>query len=95
MRILWSAPARRDLRAQVFYVAERSPDAARRLQATIRQGVEALTDYPNRGRPGRYEGTRELVITGTPYVVIYRIKEASIRILRVLHGAQEWPPAES
>lgn len=95
MRILWTAPARWDLRAQVFYVVERNPDAARKLQAAIRHGVEALADYPNRGRPGRYEGTRELVIAGTPYVVVYRIREGSVRILRVLHGAQEWPLSSS
>ena len=92
MRILWTEPARRDLRLQVSYVAERNPDAARRLQAAVRQGVEGLADYPNRGRPGRYEGTRELVIVGTPYIVVYRVREESVRILRVLHGAQDWPP---
>ena len=92
MRIIWTAPARRDLRAHVFYVAERNPDAARELQAAIRQGVEGLAEYPNRGRPGRYEGTRELVLTGAPYIVVYKLREASVRILRVLHGAQDWPP---
>ena len=92
MRIIWTAPARRDLRSQVFYVAERNPDAARRLQAAIRQAVEGLADHPNRGRPGRYEGTRELVVAGSPDVVVYRVREVSVRILRVLHGAQDWPP---
>ncbi|HEX5415337.1 MAG TPA: type II toxin-antitoxin system RelE/ParE family toxin [Chloroflexota bacterium] len=87
MRIVWAAPARRDLRGQVLYVAERNPDAAKRLQAAMRHAVEGLADFPNRGRPGRYEGTRELVITGYPYIVVYRVREESVRILRVLHGA--------
>ena len=42
-------------------------------------------------RPGRVAGTRELVITGTPYVAAYAVTAETIRILRVLHGAQRWP----
>jgi plasmid stabilization system protein ParE len=43
------------------------------------------------GRPGRIEGTRELVISRTPYIAAYRIGGDTVRILRVLHGAQQWP----
>jgi plasmid stabilization system protein ParE len=43
------------------------------------------------GRPGRIEGTRELVISRTPYIAAYRIVGNTVRILRVLHGAQQWP----
>jgi toxin ParE1/3/4 len=92
VEIIWTRPARRDLRSQVFNLAERNPAAARKLQAAVREAVERLADYPNRGRPGRYEGTRELVIVDWPYIVIYRVMEASLRILRVLHGAQDWQP---
>ena len=47
--------------------------------------------FPEIGRPGRIDGTRELIIQRTPYIVAYRIATKSIRILRVLHGAQMWP----
>jgi len=40
---------------------------------------------------GRVAGTRELVVVGTPYIVVYRIEPAAVVILRVLHGAQRWP----
>ena len=43
------------------------------------------------GRPGRIEGTRELVISRTPYIAAYRIAGDTVRILRLLHGAQQWP----
>jgi plasmid stabilization system protein ParE len=43
------------------------------------------------GRPGRIEGTRELVISRTPYIAAYRIAGDNVRVLRVLHGAQQWP----
>ncbi|MFT2214799.1 type II toxin-antitoxin system RelE/ParE family toxin [Rhizobium giardinii] len=53
--------------------------------------VRRLMDFPASGRVGRLAGTRELVINGTPYVAAYAITETAVRILRVLHGAQEWP----
>ena len=47
--------------------------------------------FPEMGHPGRIDGTRELVISNTPYIAAYRIADNSVRILRVLHGAQQWP----
>lgn len=43
------------------------------------------------GRPGRVGRTGELVVAGTPYLVICRVDEAAVVILRVLHGTQRWP----
>ncbi|CAH2406917.1 hypothetical protein MES5069_550048 [Mesorhizobium escarrei] len=43
------------------------------------------------GRVGEINGTRELVISGTPYVVAYRVKDTQIEVLFVQHGAREWP----
>ncbi|HUB43679.1 MAG TPA: type II toxin-antitoxin system RelE/ParE family toxin [Acetobacteraceae bacterium] len=37
-------------------------------------------------------GTRELVVARTPHIVIYEIEGETVRILRVLHSAQRWPP---
>lgn len=90
MRLVWSESARRDLRAQVFFLAERNPDAARRAQAAIRHAVERLAVYPHRGRPGRREDTRELVVAGLPYVIIYAVADTEVTVLRVLHAAQDW-----
>jgi len=50
-----------------------------------------LVDFPASGRVGRIAGTRELVINGTPYVAAYAVTQSAVRILRVLHGAREWP----
>jgi toxin ParE1/3/4 len=43
------------------------------------------------GRPGRIEGTRELVITGTPFIVTYRIRRNDLQILAVMHTSRKWP----
>jgi toxin ParE1/3/4 len=52
--------------------------------------VELLTDTPEIGRPGRVEGTREPIVPRTPYIVD-SVEGEMVTILRVLHGAQEWP----
>jgi addiction module RelE/StbE family toxin len=60
----------------------------------IRAQVRQLLQFPETGRPGRIEGTRELVISQTPYIAAYRITGDTVRILRILrmlHGAQLWP----
>jgi len=34
---------------------------------------------------------RELVIVRTPYIAAYQIADDTVKILRILHGAQQWP----
>lgn len=55
----------------------------------IYHGCEALKAFPHRGRPGRINGRRELVFA--PYIAVYQVKEQSVEISRVYHGAQDWP----
>ena len=50
-----------------------------------------LAEQPHQGRAGRVPGTRELVITDTPYIIPYRVVEDTVQILRVLHGKRKWP----
>jgi len=57
----------------------------------IEAAVRNLVDYPHLGRPGRVKGTRALVVSGTPYVIAYRVEPDAAVILRLLHGAQQWP----
>ncbi len=91
MRVVWSPEARQDLREIYLYLAADKPDAARALHKRIKQGVQLLRDNPHIGRPGRVPGTRELVITGTSYIVPYQIREKRLELLRVYHTARKWP----
>ena len=50
-----------------------------------------LMQHPQMRRPGRLRGTRELVISRTPFVVIYRVKGSRIEVIRLLHSSQQWP----
>lgn len=91
MRVRWLATALRNLDEEAAFIAREDPAAARRLVARIREAVTHLSDHPELGRPGRVAGTRELVVAGTPYLLPYRVKDNSLQILRVLHGARRWP----
>lgn len=91
VKIVWTEPARQDLREIFTYIAEENPNAARRLLAEIKERAVLLQSNPQLGRAGRVEGTRELVIVGTQYILPYRLKGQRIQILAVFHGRREWP----
>jgi toxin ParE1/3/4 len=91
MRLEWARPAIRDLREAGEFIASENPEAAGRMASRIREAVEHLPKQPNLGRPGRVPGTRELVVTGTPFLVVYRARGAAVQVLRLLHHARKWP----
>jgi len=91
MLLRWSAFARADRKAIFDYIEADNPRAAAAIDERIRKRLMGLTQFPEMGRTGRIEGTRELVISHTPYIAVYRIVGDNVRILRVLHGSQRWP----
>lgn len=98
MKLAWSNRATTDRLAIFIWIAEDNPQAAADVDDRIEAAAQRLKDFPNSGRPGRIEGTRELVIARTPYVAPYQITGDTVRILRVIHGARMWPhdiPPES
>ena len=93
MRIRWTRPALADLEAIGDFIARDNAAAAKRIVVGLVASVDALRDHPNLGRPGRLTGTRELIVSGTPYVVPYRVLGEDVEILAVFHGARHWPGA--
>lgn len=91
MRIAWSASAFSDRDVIFDYIEADNPAAAARVDSVIEAQAEPLTEFSEMGRKGRMDDTRELVVTGLPYVIVYRIEGEVVRILRVLHSAQQWP----
>ena len=91
MEILWLKSAIAMRLAQLDYIAADNPTAAIELDQRIDQQIDRLADHPRMGRAGRVRGTREMIITRTPFIAIYRIKANRIEILRIVHGAQQWP----
>ena len=91
MRLEWSAWARADREAIFDYIEADNPRAAVAVDKRLADRVRTLRRLPWSGRPGRVEGTRELVISRTPYIVAYRVVGDTVRVLRVLHSSRLWP----
>ncbi len=91
MKVRWLDEAVLDLKAVRAHIARDNPAAAADIAHRIREAVRTLTNYPATGRVGRVPHTREVVVSGTPYIIPYRIKANAVEILRVLHAAQKWP----
>lgn len=91
MEVRWSPEAADDLEWIVVRVRQDRPQAARRIADTIYQRCADLQLFPNRGRQGRVAGTRELVLAPLPFIVVYRIKTDAVEVVRIYHGAQNWP----
>ena len=84
-------PAQADIESAFAYIAQDSPRAAQIVVERILSSLESLPEHPGMGRPGRVEGTRELVIARTPYVAVYEVMPQGVAVVRVIHGAQNWP----
>ena len=91
MKIVWTEPSRQDLREIFAYIAEENPRAATAFLSEIKRRVEVLQNNPKLGRKGRVEGTRELVLSGTHYLLPYRVKKQQVQILAVFHTSKKWP----
>lgn len=92
MQIFSTQKAESDLDELARFYAERDPRVALRLLAAIEKAREHLSHFPESGRPGRVDGTREWIVWGTPFILVYLIRNGSLRLLRVLHHARQWPP---
>ena len=91
MKIRWTKRAIRSLASIHSYISKDSPAAATRVAAAIVDATDQLEQFPQSGRTGRIEGTRELVVPGLPYIIPYRVVDDLIVILSVIHTSRKWP----
>lgn len=91
MQLRWTEEAATDLERIADYLFEHVPDRAAELVRTVYDAPATLLTFPHRGRQGKREGTRELVLSPLPYLVVYAVRDDMIFIVRILHGAQQWP----
>jgi toxin ParE1/3/4 len=92
--IEWTEQATRQLDQAYDYIAlSNSEEVADQITMQIVTSVQQLDAFPMSGRSGRVPGTRELVISNTPFIAAYAIDHARIVILALYHGAQRWPEA--
>ena len=86
--VRWTPEAIEQLEAIIQHIRQHNPEAARTLAQSLLKHIARLETFPGMGRPGEWEGTRELV-TGS-YVIVYRLWRDVAEILRIWHGAQDW-----
>lgn len=91
MRLKWMEPALDDLESIRSYIERDKPRAARAMARRIVKSVENIPSNPCMGRAGRVHGTREWVMPGTSYIVAYKVRDETVEVLRILHGAMNWP----
>lgn len=90
MKIEWTVPALQHLREAREYIEIDNLAAAARQIGLIESAANHLRAFPMMGRTGRRAKTRELPVPGTPYILVYRVKQASVQVLALLHGARNW-----
>jgi plasmid stabilization system protein ParE len=83
MRTVWSRRALQHLVEIRSYIAKEHPRDERQVAARILESVDRLAGYPHIGPSGRAIGTRELAVTGTPYVILYRVKDYRLELIAV------------
>lgn len=89
--VRWTKIAFADLeKAFEFIESDEKAEAAKEVVLKILSGVEQVRTFPESGRSGRVEGTRELVVSKTPFIIIFRLKSGAIEILSILHHARKW-----
>lgn len=93
VKIVWLPSATDALDREFAHLAALNAQAARAVFVRIVALVRRLANFPESGRPGQIDGTRELVFPGLPYIVVYRVIGESVQILRVFHTRQDWPQA--
>ena len=89
MRVDWSDEALSDLLEAYAFIAADNPLAAERVQDRLVEASRTLSHLPNRGREGHKGGTRELLVSGTPYLIVYTVGAEAVTIIRLWHGARE------
>jgi plasmid stabilization system protein ParE len=90
MKVRITDPAKADLSNIRLYLQSQSPAVVRKVGRKLRDACFSLADFSDRNRVGSVAGTRENVSVW-PYVIVYRVAETEVQILRVWHGAQDRP----
>jgi toxin ParE1/3/4 len=89
MRLVITEPAEDDLKKIVRYVSAENPTAAERVYREIKIAIFGLLDFPQQGKAGRIFNTRELVLSGLPFVIVYNVNEITVTILAIFHAKMD------
>jgi toxin ParE1/3/4 len=88
MRIQFTAPARRDLDAIETYIAEDSPDVARKTILALQEKCRFIAKHPRVFAPQPKFGHLRKHSLGS-YLIFYRVVKEGVEIVRILHGSRD------
>ncbi len=91
MNLRWTRRALQDLQHLHAYISQDDPEAAGRMVFRIQEAAHKLKQHSHMGKPGRVDGTRELVLAGSPYLLVYLLSGDEIHIVAVIHTSRRWP----
>lgn len=91
MKVNWRHTAIADLDNIRTYISQQNPRAADSVVARILNSVDRLERFPASGRLGAVPETREIVVPGLPYIVVYTHAAELVTIMGVFHGARKYP----
>ena len=87
--IRWRTSAVNDLMRIRDYITEFNPNAAQNVVERVLRSVDRLEIFAESGRPGSAPPTREIVVPGLPYIVVYTVADADVEIIAVFHAARD------
>lgn len=82
MRVVWTAPAKRDRAHAIYRIPEEHETARAQLYARLTAAADRLGIFPELG-PQALSDTRELVVSNTGYLLVYRIHDKRVEILSI------------
>lgn len=91
-RVVWSPAAEQDLRdIWAYYARVASPETADNLLREIDRAGEGVVKNPlvSRERNELIAGLHSVVVR--PHVIFFRVRNANVEIVRVLHGRRDLP----
>ena len=91
MEVRWLEDALANVQEIYLHIAADNPTAAARMVHSIRDARNRLTQLADRDRPGRWPGTRELVLGKGSLIIPYRVHDGGVEMLRVFYAARQWP----
>ena len=90
MKVIIRDAAFADLQGISAWIAKDNPRAARSVVERILDAIERLGEFPGLGHRGKVAGTREWVVRGLQYIIVYEIDTPhdELRGIAVFHGAR-------
>lgn len=91
MKIKFSKLAADDLKMTKDYISQDNISAANTIIGRVIEAIENILTFPYIGRPGRVSNTKELVVSSTPLIIVYQLRQDTLYIVRIIHAARKWP----